>query len=418
VTRTLASLLAAGALVCGCGSAAPARRAAATPTPSPTPVSRGAALATLHATHARGRVTYCSEVPSAADTAAIRRFDAAQHAIHARVMRLVNTPQGRARARRCDVLAFVNVQTADLAAGLADLTPYVRARRGEFFPAAVAGVTYRGRLWAVPRYADVTVVFAYPGTTPPATWDVFYGVRNNNRVVAAAGDGSVDTAERFAELLYAAGGRLVAPDGRSAVDGPAGRRALALLVRAFNGGAVMNIPTDHPRDLMDELGSGGAALLPGNTIEAGWVRRTSAIKVHTAEVPHFAGGPPRPLVYSVALGVLRRSRHKAAALALIDALTRPAAARAAARAGQVPPLVASLRDARVTTRLSASAVIRTSLEHGVAFPPLPDAERLILLLGRQVHRALTRQATVPQALAAMARAIDDASGAGANGDAA
>jgi hypothetical protein len=52
----------------------------------------------------------------------------------------------------------------------------------------------------------------------------------------------------------------------------------------------------------------------------------------------------------------------------------------------------------------------------VAFPALPDADQLVVRLGHQVHLALTRQATVGQALAAMARAIDDASGRSANPD--
>jgi ABC-type glycerol-3-phosphate transport system substrate-binding protein len=327
------------------------------------------------------------------------------------------------RTGTCDVALVLGSWAAKLGSErrLLDLTPYARVREREFFPATLAANAYQGHQWAMPREAGVSVLYVRPeqAARPPQTWEAMFADKRPGRRVAVVGDGGGATSDTFLSLFYAAGGRVLTPDGRSAVNGAAGRRALDTLLAGWASGAVASTPDESISEVLDDFRHGDAAFLPTQSRLATYLLGARKLAVTLAQVPHFAGRPPRPLVATLSVAVSADAHNRGMAIRYLNWLTSPEVMQNAAEWSQASPLRESYGSGQFSAvdKLDGVDAIRDALEHGVPYPSTPAFEGIFDAIGRNVHRALTGSATAAQALRNMEEEINSALAGDAAGDA-
>ncbi|MCI0549050.1 MAG: ABC transporter substrate-binding protein [Candidatus Rokubacteria bacterium] len=241
---------------------------------------------------------------------------------------------------------------------LLDLAPAVpREELAAHFPAAVEAAVADGRIWALPWFMNVGLLYyrsdllARHGLRPPATWDEL--VRQVGQIRAAERDPALDgflwqgkqyegLVVNVLEGLWASGTRLLGSDGAlfpdparaeqvlgfmrmlldtgtspawvSAADEEQGRRAFG------NGRAIFLRSWPYAVDLFE---------LPGSAVRG---------RVGIAPLPRHVDGTASPGSTGGAhLAVQRRTRHPELAIALARFLTSEAAQRAMASGAALNP---------------------------------------------------------------------------------
>jgi multiple sugar transport system substrate-binding protein len=348
----------------------------------------------------KGTVRYCAGESS--ERFDVKRFNRA-HARQGLVVRLRVLAQPKRLAAaikhgQCDVVELLGAQVAGYAAAgaLRDLTAYVGRRRHEFLPATLHSGHYARRDWAVPLYENIALLYAHTYALPRTLQQLYLG----GGLVYADGP---DSALGFFETAYAAGGRVLTPDGRhSALDSPQNRAALALIRAAVVRGRATG---GSARYAYREFLHGKARFMRNY----GWYVATPALyqrrTLQVAPLPPFAGGRQASLMLDTELAVSRAARNLPAALAFIDARVSLAGVRPGARSGYLPPLASSYDDYERSNVLGGGYVMR-ALRHAVTLPVTPHFAEIGTIVAGAVSAAVTDRLTVAQALRRASRAID------------
>ncbi|MEZ5316769.1 MAG: ABC transporter substrate-binding protein [Vicinamibacterales bacterium] len=326
-----------------------------------------------------------------------------------------------------DVLQLDVIWTPEFAAAgwilPIDLPPEAAA---DFFPATLAANRWRGRLYAVPWFVDVGMLYwrtdlmpAAPGTftelDAAARGAIDRGVPYGLVWQGARYEGLVTV---FVEYLAGTGGRILDDDGTVVVDAPAAVRALAIMCDEVRDGIVPGAALAWQEEQTRfAFQNGRAAMMRNWPYAAALMRDPSGSAVAgrfgVAPMPHGAGTSGAALG-GAQLAVNARSRQPDLARELVRFLTAPAQMLERAEiAGQFPARRRVYDEARLAAALPiAPADARRIIEHAVPRPATPLYTQLSGLLQIQLHRALTGQASPAEALSAaadgMRRAIADA----------
>ena len=318
-----------------------------------------------------------------------------------------------ARVGRPDVLQLDVVWTAEFAAAgwilpLDRFGPPV----GDFFPAALEANRWQGRLFAVPWFMDVGMLYWRTDLIPraPASLDelarfaragmsdeVPYGIVWQG----ARYEGLVTV---FLEVLGAFGGEILAPDGRVAVASPAGIRALEFLRGQVGRIAPPEVLTWHEEETRFAFQNGNAVFL--RNWPYAWPllndRAESKVagKFAVAPMPAAPGGRPSAALGGAQLAVNAHSRSPELAWRLIAFLTAPAQMLERAQvAGQYPPRRSLWEDPRLEQALGVPLPdVRRILESATPRPVTPVYSELSEKLQIHLHRALSGQAAPDRAL--------------------
>ena len=317
------------------------------------------------------------------------------------------------RARDPDVLQLDVVWTPEFAAAgwLADLTRFAPPAAA-FFPAAIAASRWSGRLYAMPWFVDVGMLYwrtdlaarpprdlaelaqlAAVGRTVPFGF-VWQGARYEGLITV------------FLEHLGAFGGVILDEQGQVAVDSEAGRRALTYMRDAiYESGAVPQAVLTWQEEQSRFAFQNGQAMFMRNwpyaypLLEDG-ARSAVAGRFAITSMPAAPGGRATATLGGSSLAINAFSDQADAAYALIEFLLQPEQMIERAReAGQYPArpeLFASgaLDDALPVPAAEALAVI----ERAVPRPVTPVYAQLSEILQISLHRALTRQQEPDEAL--------------------
>jgi multiple sugar transport system substrate-binding protein len=303
------------------------------------------------------------------------------------------------RRGECDVVELEADEVPRYAAGgmLRDLTAHVRARRREFVPATLRSGHYARRDWAVPLYAITGLLYARAYPLPHTLQELY---RRGGLVYA---DGPSELA--FYETAYAAGGRVLSPDGRhGALDSAPNRAALSLLASAVAHGRVTGARADRAfRRFME----GHGRFMRNWTSFAGDPELSDMAKgVSVTSLPPFAGGHPAPLMLGADLAVTRAAHDVPAALAFIDARVSVPGERRGARNGYLPPLLRSYGPGELQNVMGGSRTAR-ALRQAVTLPVTPHIDEIGQIVRGVVAAATARRMTVARALREGDRAIDE-----------
>ncbi|MEU3412125.1 ABC transporter substrate-binding protein [Streptomyces sp. NPDC006658] len=307
-------------------------------------------------------------------------------------------------------------------------------RRG-YGEAAVGAVTVDGTVYGYPTEAQTYALYynrrllREAGVDgPPRTWPELEEAarrttrrdRYGNPLVQGFGLSAHDDATTVGQtlaLLHAAGGRFVAPDGRStAIDSPAGRAVLALEHRLVARGA-----SAPAVDVYQAFPSGQVAMVVG----AGWwtgslrplmggdYRDVGVAPVPVPE-PHAR---PATLATGFMLGVNTASRHPREAWEFLrwlnaDRVSTPrgsTATRMSALQVSVGSLTARADDMRALLGTGGDPNLRPFLDalaYAVPEPNVPGAARAKALLRENIEALWTGRRSVDEALRTTRRQVD------------
>jgi multiple sugar transport system substrate-binding protein len=330
-----------------------------------------------------------------------------------------------AQVGRPDILQLDVVWTAEFAAA-GWILPLDRFRPSieDFFPASLEADRWQGRLFALPWFMDVGMLYWRTDLVPraPASLDelarfaragvsdqVPYGIVWQG----ARYEGLVTV---FLEVLGACGGEILTEDGRVAVASPAGVRALELLRGQIGKIAPAEVLTWHEEEARFAFQNGNAVFLRNWPYAWPLLNERGKSKVAgrfaVAPMPPILaapGGHPSAALGGAQLAVNAHSRLPELAWRLIAFLTAPDQMLERAQvAGQYPPRRSLWKDPRLAEALGVPLRdVRRILESATPRPVTPVYSELSEKLQIHLHRALSGQAAPAEALRHAAREMEE-----------
>ena len=292
-----------------------------------------------------------------------------------------------------------------------------------FFPATIAANTWRGRLYGMPWFVDVGMLYWRTDLmrSPPTTFkeleQTAEALRAKNKVryglvfQGARYEGLVTV---FAEYLGAHGGKIL-DGGRVTVASPAGIAALTEMRDQIYRESIVPLVTLtwHEEEARFAFQNGDAAFMRNWPYAYAFMNDSASSRVTgryaVTPMPAAPGGAPTAALGGAQLAISAFSPHPDAAWAVVDYLTRPEQMLERARVvGQFPTRTGLYKDPRLPHALEvpvdqALAVV----EHAVPRPVTPVYTQLSEILQVQLHRALTRQTEPGVALSTAARAMQE-----------
>jgi ABC-type glycerol-3-phosphate transport system substrate-binding protein len=320
-----------------------------------------------------------------------------------------------ARAAVPDVLQLDVIWTAEFAAAgwilpLNRFAPEI----DDFLPGAIAASRWRGVLYAMPWFVDVSLLYwrtDLVGRAPQSLDDLARAVRpSQDRGQVRYGlvwsgaryEGLITV---FLEYLDAFGGGILSDDGQVIVDRPAAIEALTFLCREVAAGGVSPPSVLNWREEEVRLAfQNGDAMFMRNWPYA-WPLLQQASQSRVAGRVAVAPLPARDSRSAAALGgaqlaINAQSEHPQLAWSLIRFLSAPEQMIERARlAAQLPPRRSLYETAALADALPIPIPpLRQALESASPRPVTPVYSELSEILQVRVHRALTGQEAPDAAL--------------------
>jgi multiple sugar transport system substrate-binding protein len=292
------------------------------------------------------------------------------------------------------------------------------ADAADFFAAPMAADRWQGRLYAMPWFVDVGMLYWRTDLMPaaPDSCAALDTIARRAMASKSTAAGFVWQGARyeglvtvFLEYLVGYGGAILDPQGRVVVDSPSAVRALTAMSDSIYGDGIVPeaVLTWQEEQTRFAFQNGQAAFMRNWPYAAALLGRAgeSAVagRYAVAPMPHESGRSAAALG-GAQLAINARSRQPAAAWALISYLTAPAQMlERAAAAGQFPARRSVYDDPALASALPIPpAQARAIVERAVPRPVTPVYTQLSGILQIHVHRALTRQEAPAAALSAAA----------------
>ncbi len=338
----------------------------------------------------------------------IARFERAHPGIHVVVQPTPDAADQRhqlyvqwlnAHAGTPDVLSLDVVWTPELAAaGWLQPLDRFHPETGDFFDAPLVASRWRGKLYAMPWFVDVGMLYYRTDVFPraPATLDE---LRRDAIAARRRGfaDGFVWQGARyeglvtgFQEILGGFGGRIADDRGNIVVDSPAGVRALDFMRGLVGPASSRRVLGFHEEQARFAFSDGRAALMRN------WPYARRLIKDQpfaVAPMPAGPGGEPTAALGGAVLAVNASSRHPAEAWQLVKFLTAPEQMRERRDvAGELP----------ARRSLYSDTALRAIVDHARPRPPTPLWSELSGALSVHLHRALLGEESSREALSSAA----------------
>jgi ABC-type glycerol-3-phosphate transport system substrate-binding protein len=328
-----------------------------------------------------------------------------------------------ARASEPDVLQLDVIATPEFAAAgwILPLDRFQPATDA-FFPATIEANRWKGSLYALPWFVDVSMLYWRTDLldAAPTTFDGIssavaraqreHGVPFGFVWSGARYEGLVTV---FLEYLNGFGGRFLDEGGRVTVDSDAGIRGLTALRNTIYRDRIS--PPDvlawQEEQTRFAFQSGRAVTMRNwpyaYPLLADAATSRVAGKFAVALMPHAAGGASVATLGGQQLAINAHSRHPELAYALIEHLTSPEQMRERARMAGEYPARSTLYEGSDLAALGAPPdQIRRIIEHAVPRPVTPVYSELSELLQVYLHRALTHQQDPAAALHEAADAMN------------
>ena len=319
-----------------------------------------------------------------------------------------------------DILQLDVVWTPEFAAAgwILDLDRF-RPATDSFFPATIAANRWNGRLYAVPWFVDVGMLYWRTDLMERAPASFAELEAGASRAMRERGlpyglvwqgaryEGLVTV---FNEYLGGFGGRML-EQGKVLVDSPRGVAALTTMRdEIYRDGIVPPTAlTWHEEEARFAFQNGETAFMRNWPYAYALMQDSTASRVAgryaVATMPAAPGGHPTATLGGAQLAINANSDHPEAAWAVVEYLTRPEQMLERARVvGQFPTRPALYDDPALARALTIPpAEAREVIEHAVPRPVTPVYTELSEILQIDLHRALTRQQEPAAALAHAAR---------------
>jgi multiple sugar transport system substrate-binding protein len=333
-----------------------------------------------------------------------------------------------ARVGNPSILQLDVVWTPEFAAAgwVLPLDPYGPAR-SEFFPATVIANTWAGKLYALPWFADVGLLYRRTDLVPNEPKTLEEMVSEAQAAMAKRGGpryGIVSQGARyeglitgFVEYLGAFGGRIIDDKGEVVVNRPEAVRALEFMRDELYKTRVapLDVLTWHEEEARFAFQNGNAAFMRNWPYPVAAMSDTSQSKVAgkftVSPMPASATAPnghSTAALGGAQLAINAYTDHPAAAYKLIAYLTAPEQMLERAQAvGQYPTRPALYSDPRMRGTIGIPLEnARRAIESATPRPVTPIYTELSEILQIELHRALVRQVEPQEALNSAAARIN------------
>jgi multiple sugar transport system substrate-binding protein len=333
-----------------------------------------------------------------------------------------------ARVGNPSILQLDVIWTPEFAAAgwVLPLTRYGPAS-SEFFPATVEANTWAGKLYALPWFADVGLLYRRTDLVPrePATLEEM--VASARTAMSRPGGpryGIVSQAARyeglitgFVEYLGAFGGRIIDEKGQVVVNRPEAVRALEFMRDQLYGSRVapLDVLTWHEEEARYAFQNGNAVFMRNWPYPVAAMGDSAQSKVAgkfaVSPMPKSGtapGGHATAALGGAQLAINAYSESPDAAYKLIAYLTAPEQMLERAQAvGQYPTRPALYDDPRLKSAIAIPLDdARRAIESATPRPVTPIYTELSEILQIELHRALVRQAEPAEALNSAAARIN------------
>ena len=333
-----------------------------------------------------------------------------------------------ARVGNPSILQLDVVWTPEFAAAgwVLPLTPYGPAS-AEFFPATIEANTWAGKLYALPWFADVGLLYRRTDLVSREPGTLEEMVTSARTAMAKRGGpryGIVWQGARyeglitgFVEYLGAFGGRIIDEKGEVVVNRPEAVRALEFMRDELYGSKVapLDVLTWHEEEARFAFQNGNAAFMrnwPYPVAAMGDAAQSKvAGKFAVSPIPKSGAAPTGHSTAALGgaqLAINAYTESPDAAYKLIAYLTAPEQMLARAQAvGQYPTRPALYDDARLRSAIAIPLDdARRAIESATPRPVTPIYTELSEILQIELHRALVRQAEPRDALNSAAARIN------------
>jgi multiple sugar transport system substrate-binding protein len=333
-----------------------------------------------------------------------------------------------ARVGNPSILQLDVVWTPEFAAAgwVLPLDKYSPAK-AEFFPATIEANTWAGKLYALPWFADVGLLYRRTDLVPNEPKSLQEIVSDARTAMSRRGGpryGIVWQGARyeglitgFVEYLGAFGGRIIDEKGNVVVNQPAGVKALEFMRDELYSSHVapLDVLTFHEEEARFAFQNGNAVFMrnwPYPVAAMGDKAQSKvAGKFAVSPIPSAAGvegGHSTAALGGAQLAINAYTENADAAYKLIAYLTAPEQMLERAKAvGQYPTRPALYDDARMRSALAIPLEnARRAIESATPRPVTPIYTELSEILQIELHRALVRQAEPQDALNSAAAKIN------------
>jgi multiple sugar transport system substrate-binding protein len=333
-----------------------------------------------------------------------------------------------ARVGNPSILQLDVVWTPEFAAAgwVLPLDPY-GPPRSEFFPATVIANTWAGKLYALPWFADVGLLYRRTDLVPNEPKTLEEMVAQAQAAMAKRGGpryGIVSQGARyeglitgFVEYLGAFGGRIIDDKGEVVVNRPEAVRALEFMRDELykTHVAPLDVLTWHEEEARFAFQNGNAVFMRNWPYPVAAMSDTSQSKVAgkftVSPMPASATAPnghSTAALGGAQLAINAYTDHPAAAYKLIAYLTAPDQMLERAQVvSQYPTRPALYSDPRMRGTIGIPLEnARRAIESATPRPVTPIYTELSEILQIELHRALVRQVEPQEALNSAAARIN------------
>ncbi|HEV7837086.1 MAG TPA: ABC transporter substrate-binding protein [Gemmatimonadaceae bacterium] len=333
-----------------------------------------------------------------------------------------------ARVGNPSILQLDVIWTPEFAAAgwVRPLTQYGPAS-SEFFPATIEANTWAGKLYALPWFADVGLLYRRTDLVPGEPRTLEEMVASARTAMSRRGGpryGIVSQGARyeglitgFVEYLGAFGGRIIDDKGEVTVNKPEAVRALEFMRDELYGSRVapLDVLTWHEEEARFAFQNGNAVFMRNWPYPVAAMSDTAQSKVAgkfaVSPMPKSATAPAGHSTAALGgaqLAINAYSEHPDVAYKLIAYLTAPEQMLARAQAvGQYPTRPALYDDPRMKSAIAIPLNdARRAIESATPRPVTPIYTELSEILQIELHRALVRQAEPQDALNSAAARIN------------
>jgi multiple sugar transport system substrate-binding protein len=322
-----------------------------------------------------------------------------------------------AKSSECDVFYSDVIWTAEFAIQnwLYDMTPYVEQRRNEFIESTFATATYDGKIWGVPHKTNAGFLYYRTDQVDevPETWREVYDIAAETDGIAYQGAAYEGLTVNFLELAFAAGGKVLSDDGKSAeIDSPENLAALQFMVDGVQNGAAPKAVTTYMEEPARRAFEAGRVTFLRNWpyvfATAARAKATKG-KFDVAPFPAFEGGGKAGILGGFNLVISTYSKNPGAALKFIDYMThQERQAEDIVKYSDASPLKAVYDDPAVQKAQPFSDELKAAVEQSQSRPVSPVYPQISQAIYKNVNEALSGKTSSEDALKQAQTEIDQA----------
>jgi multiple sugar transport system substrate-binding protein len=353
----------------------------------------------------KGSVTWCiGKDTTGAFSQVVKLYNQSHPGVHVSLLELPTSAdqqrqqlvqREQAKSSECDVLGMDVIWTPEFAGQgwLHDVTPAIQARQSEFIPNVLNTVRVGGKDWAVPFNTNAGLLFYNKAKihTPPTTWQQAYQMAKSDGGIGYQGSQYEGLTVDFLELVYAAGGSVLSPDGKTAtIDSPQAQQALAFMQQGLKDGAAPQANLTYMEEDSRNAFQNGKVSILRNWPYVYALAKQAHMNFGVEPLPAWSGGKSASVLGGYNLGISSYSKNPGAALSFINYATAPAAQKEFFMVSSLPAVLAqTYSDPAVVKAQPFAPELLKAVENGIPRPVSPVYTQISEAIYKNVYSALS-----------------------------